>query len=162
MTPPRNTGKAFEQVLTEICGHYASRGLLRVKKVDPPTKTFGRGQIIHLPNPFLDFVGCWTARAGRAVFFEAKSVTNKPHLAFGSGGLSDTQIESLRQWHAAGAVAFVLWERSGEVRLVTWPQIGDALKLGRRHLVWEDCYAVPQGKGYLIHDFLQVMEQLWA
>lgn len=163
LAPSRNDGKSFEALVATICGHYAARGILRARKVDPPTKTFGKGKIIHLENPFLDFVGTWTERSGRALFFECKS-TSSHRLPFGAGGITDNQTESLRQWAYAGAVAFVLWEYKGLVKLIPQTVLGLALAKGARSIMWEaeeQGTQVLPGLGFIMYDFAAVMRNLW-
>lgn len=154
-----NTGKPFEEELTTILTQYGTRGLLRLKKVEPPMRFAGR-RIILLPNPFLDFCGSWTERGGRAVFMEAKS-TSKNTLPVGKSGLTDSQVDSLRHWHNAGAVTFVLWKFDEVVRFIAWPWIEPVLK-NRKHIKLEDCVEVGPGSEYGVkYDFIRTMRQLW-
>lgn len=154
-----NNGKAFEKALERTIIQYQSRGIMRLKKVDPPTKSFGGGRIIHLENPFLDYVGCWTGRGGRAIFIEAKS-TKKPTLAMGSSGISDKQLDALRHWSNAGAAAFLLWQYNQLCLFVSAQSV--ALRFTeRKHLKLEDGIPVPQGIGNVIHDFLPAMLKTW-
>jgi hypothetical protein len=145
---------------------------MRLRKVDPPTRVIGSGafrRIIFQMNPFLDFCGAWTERDGRAVFVETKS-TSEPKLTVNtSGGLTVTQVESLRHWHNAGAVAFVLWEYRGEVALLPAAMIiehvkqivaGTAFKYIDRATVYPH-WMVPKGLGFITFDFRQVMAAVW-
>lgn len=150
-----NTGKPFEEELATILTKYGARGQLRLKKVEPPMRFAGR-RIILLPNPFLDFCGSWVERGGRAVFMEAKS-TSKNTLPMGKSGLTDTQLDALRHWHNAGAVAFVLWKYDGVVRFIAWPWIE---KLKRKHIKIEDCFDVRPGHD-VDSDFRAVMLRIW-
>jgi len=162
-----NNGKTFESRILAISKLYEEQHLLRLRKVEAPTLTLGRKpstRTIYLENPFLDFVGTWTAREGRAVFIECKSTSDKArrNLSLGKGGLSDNQIAALESWTRAGAVAFVLWECCGEVRLVTNWIIQKALQSEKRHIAWADAYPVEQGKGFIFYDFLLAMERIWG
>src|SRR4051812_39497067 len=74
-----NTGKAFEKELERTCGAYNSQRIARLQKVDPPVRIIRymdkeKGKlverIIFLQNPFLDIMGCWTARGGRTILVE--------------------------------------------------------------------------------------------
>jgi penicillin-binding protein-related factor A (putative recombinase) len=151
----RNNGKAFEEALTRTCEYYESRRLMRVRKVDPPTIVV-KGKVIMLKNPFLDFVGTWTECNGRAIMFEAKS-TSKPVLPFGSSGVSDAQLEAMRQWQAAGAIVFVLWQHGDMTRLLTWKTFNCAetgvIDKPRKHIKLTDGWIVRQGDGFALHDF---------
>jgi penicillin-binding protein-related factor A (putative recombinase) len=166
----RNAGHVFEDDIERVAAQYQFHKHLRVKKVDPPSKVLrppGRGPIvIFLDNPFLDFCGTWTERGGRAVFFEAKSTT-EPRLAInvqkGASGLKETQVDAMRHWRSAGAVTFLLWQHAGEVRLVCIEEITNTLNMGVKSLKWGACdsYPCPQGTGFVLFDFLQIMRKIW-
>mgnify|MGYP001604299036 CR=1 FL=1 len=153
-----NTGKPFEHALEKIAAQYASRGLLSLRKVDPPLRYVG-ASIVHMANPFTDFIGCWSERGGRALFVEAKS-TREPKLPVGKSGLTSAQIDAMHCWSAAGAAAFLLWECRGEVRLWSEAMIVDQTQ-NIRHLPYGFGLYVPAGQGWVLHDFLFVMRQLW-
>ncbi len=153
-----NDGRPFQTLLESILTQYQSAGLLRMKKVEPPTRIV-RGRILFLANPWLDYLGCWTERGGRMVTFEAKS-TREPRLPLWSNGVTEKQIDTLRLWDHAGAVAFVLWEFGGDVRLVRYSEIARVLA-ERKHLKLDDALIVPRGDKWIVHDFLKVMERLW-
>jgi penicillin-binding protein-related factor A (putative recombinase) len=169
-TNRHNTGLAFQEAIYRTAAEYQHDGVLRLRKVDPPTRVVGGGanrRIIFQPNPFLDFVGCWTERRGRAVFIEAKS-TSEPKLPFdSSSGVTTSQLDSLRHWHNAGAVAFVLWEHAGKTRMLTAPYVAqyrDAARAGDgfKHVKWEDAGPdIPQGKGFRLVDFIHEMRARW-
>lgn len=169
-TNRHNTGIAFQQSIEKTANWYQSKGLLRIKKVDPPMRVMGGGpskRIIFLPNPFLDFVGVWTERGGRAVFVEAKS-TADPKLKFDSdSGVTETQMDSLRNWHNAGAVSFVLWECGGKVRMVTGSYLAQCRDVARagagfKYVDWEAVGPdIPQGVGFALVDFLPEMRARW-
>jgi penicillin-binding protein-related factor A (putative recombinase) len=157
--PFRNDGRPLEKEIETICMQYQSKGLLRMKKVEPPCRIVGR-RVIFLANPFLDFIGAWTERNGRLVVFEVKS-TRDATLQIGSRGLSDKQVDALRLWHAAGAVTFVLirWEILGRVDLIPWRWIKTILD-DRSHIRQEDCVKLNPGIGYVTWDFLGAMREL--
>jgi hypothetical protein len=106
----RGRGKRFEQEIADAALSYERARLLILRKVDPPTRIVGRGRIVFLANPFLDFVGVWIEREGKAVFLEAKE-TSSGQLGLGqkTNGVTAPQLRSLRVWHHAGAVSAVLW-----------------------------------------------------
>lgn len=162
-----NTGKGFEGMVETILLQYQCRGLLRVKKVDPPTRVVGSGafrKVIFLANPFLDFAGTWTERGGRAVFFECKSTTEQRLAVGSSSGVTQDQCDALCHWQNAGAVTFVLWEVKplGKVFFATPVMLAAALeKSGRKSITPADCEPVPQGVGHVFFDFLKLMHKHW-
>jgi penicillin-binding protein-related factor A (putative recombinase) len=159
-----NDGRAFQEEIELTCGAYNLAGIATIKKVDPPTRIVGSKEdrrVIFLPNPFLDYVGAWTARHSRAIFFEAKS-TSEPRLKLGSGGLTDSQINALGSWRLAAAATFVLWQHAGEVRLFTVEAIRWATSRGDRSLAFANGAPVRQGSATIIWDFLPVAAaQFW-
>lgn len=153
------TGKPFEAEVERVLGHYRSRGVMRVCKIDPPTVIRGK-LVIQKENPFLDYVGVWTACGNRSLMIEAKS-TKEPHLPFGNGGLSENQQDAMRHWHHAGAVVFVLWRHAETTALVTWPHVETVIRTGRRSLPWPTGYLLEQGEGFELFDFATVMRFQW-
>ena len=140
-TNRRNDGRVFENALEAIFTRYASEGVLRLKKCEPPLRVMGGGgfrKVVFLKNPFLDFIGLWSERAGRFVALEAKS-TSKPRLPINSkGGITPDQVDALRYWTKAGGVAVVLWEYRGAVRLVLPGFVVKLADAGGKSLKWED------------------------
>lgn len=169
-TNRRNTGIPFQTKIDSTAKQYQAARWLRLRKVDPPTRVLGGGgsrRIIFQPNPFLDFVGCWTERHGRMVVIECKS-TSKPKLLFdSSSGVTSKQLDNLRNWHNAGAVAFVLWEFDGKVRMVTGVYLAQCRDAARRgdsfkYVDWENVGPdIPQGAAYTLVDFLPEMRERW-
>jgi hypothetical protein len=159
-----NDGRGFEQTLERICGVYAERGLARFCKTEPPTRTFGTGfnrKVIYLPNPFLDYAGCITSMGNRAAFFEAKS-TGEPTLPCGDkGSFSQSQRDAMADWRQAGAASWLLWEYRGACRIFFHAMIQAGLS-ERKSLVWDDGIDVPQGTGYLLHDFMPLLKRYEA
>lgn len=148
-----NNGKAFEAIIESINLQYQRQGLMRLKKVDPPTRII-RGQVLFLENPFLDYAGVCTVENGRAVFVEAKS-TSYPRLPIGGhGGLSDKQIAALDMWETAGALVGVLWFHEEEMRFVTRSMAHDVLASPAASLKWTAAEVIPKGHGFVIHDYL--------
>jgi len=152
-----NTGKAFEKLIEAIAVQYASKKLLRLRKVDPPVRYAG-GRMIPMENPFTDYVGVWTERDGRAVFIEAKS-TRDPVLPLSH--LTDKQVAAMHAWRVAGAAVLLLWECGGVVRFWTEPMISDQT-IHKRHLKFNDGFIVPTGMGWVTHDFLESMREIWT
>jgi penicillin-binding protein-related factor A (putative recombinase) len=157
----KNTGKAFERELELTVGAYQTRRIATLRKVDPPSRVVGGGftrKVIFLPNPFLDFVGVWTAQGGRAVFVEAKS-TSVPRLAFnGDGGLTGAQWASMRTWTLSGAVAGLVWKYADRAVVFTPAMLEDAVARSAKSIRFESGRPIARGDGLLIWDFLSVLE----
>lgn len=153
----RNSGHQFETDLLADCAQYQKAGVMRLKKVDNPIKTFGK-RVIHLKNPFLDFVGSWTERSGRMICIEAKA-SKGPKLPLGSK-LTTAQQDNLRLWERAGAVSFLIWNYGSECRIWTVAMIEEEAK-HRKHLKFENGIKVPVGDGFLRWDFRKVMLRVW-
>lgn len=166
MTAGGTPGHAFERRIELICDHYRNCGIADIRKVDPPTKTFGSGRatkVVHMANPWLDFTGCWKAQGGRMIQIEAKS-TEEPVLRIlkaggGGGGISYNQQMNARRWADAGAAVAFLWHWRGDVRIVT-PTMVEAQLTERMSLRWIDAHPVPAGTGFCFHDFLACMANL--
>jgi len=137
-----NDGRAFEDALESIFECYAAAGVMRVRKVEPPTRIVGTGaqrKVIFLANPFLDFVGTWTQRKGAMLNIEAKS-TSEPRLPINrAGGVSESQVRAIREWSLAGAYAVVFWEWEQGLKIITPAEISTAVNTGRASLKWGDC-----------------------
>jgi penicillin-binding protein-related factor A (putative recombinase) len=152
----RNDGRRFEELFRGVADQYQHHRLLRLEKCDAPTKVLGvrpNVKVIFQENPFADWVGSWTERGGRALVLETKS-TLEDKLTLG-GKLSDNQIEWLGRWHAAGAVTGVVWEANFLVGFLPLGRIMDVVKSGRRHIKFAEADPVPQGKGWVLFDFIQ-------
>ncbi len=158
-----NQGSGFEDSLARVCEVYKLKGILELEKVEPPVRVVGTGfkrKVIFMPNPFLDYVGAWRSRGGRALFLEAKS-TREPKLPFGAGGLTDKQIDALERWHSAGAAVGLLWEHLGHVRFVPLMAIQAQRDSSTRHLKWGNATPVPAGMGFLFWDFEPVLARYY-
>lgn len=154
-------GKWLQDEIARISDDYERRGLARIKKVDPPLRIIGnpfkgKGRVIPLTNPFLDFMGTWTARAGRTIVIEAKS-TQEPKLPFGKGGLDADQWRSIQEWRQAGAAVAVLWGLKGVIRYVPYEAIRSVMQQGVKHIKWECATEIPAGMGFCTCDFLHVL-----
>lgn len=146
-----NTGKSFEAELAIHFRVLESRRILRLRKVDPPTRILGGGRkVITLANPFLDYVGVWTAGGGRAIFLEAKSTAEHRLPINRSGGVTEAQFEALQAWDSAGGVAAVLWRYGARTTLWSAEEILSAANLGAKSLQFEHGTPVD-----LSGDFLQ-------
>ena len=162
----KNTGTEFEAHVALVCDCYRAQGRADITKVEPPIKTLfigpGKTKVIHLENPYLDFIGAWTERGGRALHIEAKT-TQAPRLAVGAdNGISADQIANLKRWHNAGAAVGVLWEHAGQVRFVTLTAIDHAREIEERASVqWSKAYPIPQGEGFVSFDFLAILAVLY-
>jgi len=146
-----NDGRRFEGMVASTAVQYHYRKILRLEKVDPPTRIAG-GRIIFLENPFADFTGGWTERGGRSIMLEVKS-TSDDKLPIG-GKLTDKQIAWLERWHHAGAAVGVLWEAAGAVGFLPIGRIVAVVKSGRRHLKFSEADPVAQGTGMILVDFV--------
>ena len=164
-----NTGKDFENRVSEIAKLYEAQGKAVLRKCDPPSRTINvNGRVITtlLKNPFPDFVGVWTTAGGRALFIEAKS-TKHPRLAImcKSGGLTVQQTSALSCWHDAGAAVGVVWEHDLEWRFVSVPQIKKTLLMKRgtqprKSIRWDEAEPIPSN-GVVYMDFLENLGRLY-
>lgn len=153
-----NDGKAFEKELEKVFAEYQFRGIMRLAKVDPPTRIIGPGRIVYLENPFLDYCGSWTKRGGRAIFIEAKS-TKQDKMSVGKeSGLRSQQWEQMRHWNRAGAVVFMLWKCGDGVALFTPEGIQSILDEKSRINIEDGQWLWP-GKGNAIWDIERAMEE---
>lgn len=158
-----NDGRSFQKEIERTCGGYQSRRAATIRKVDPPTRLIGTGanrKVIFLANPFLDFVGTWTARHGRAIVLECKS-TQTHRLPFRrSGGLTDEQLGTIKTWRHAGAAVALLWRWNERVALFTPEQLVAFEAAAVKSLLHESGVLVPRGEGNVVWDFLAVLERL--
>lgn len=165
-----NPGKDFESALAKQFAIYEVRKLARVCKCDPPSamRCIGPGQFrpVLLANPFLDFVGTWTARNGRMLCLEAKTTREARLPCPADNGLKAEQIAHLREWAAAGAMVAVLWEYrtedSADIRIVTLDIIDRTAAKGRASIAWDDAISIPPGLPHecITTDFLTALNQL--
>lgn len=160
-------GRGFEDEVEATLRCYSSDGFLRCKKVEPPMRIFG-GRTIFLANPFLDFIGAWSERGGRLVCFECKATRECKLGVGGSGGLNERQLDAMRLWDAAGAVAFLLWRHPAKDGMVALPSEVELWPcramddLPAKHICAGEGITVGQGTGFRTVDFLPVMRKLWT
>ena len=156
----KNDGRAFQEELRLTAGAYAARGIATLEKVDPPTRIFGRGgdqKMLYMTNPFLDFVGIWSARGGRLLMVEAKS-TQDPRLQFNGGGnFTEKQWNAMKRWRVAGAACALLWQHAGRVSLFPPEALLIAETAGARSILHGEGWRVPRGEGAIVWDFLPVL-----
>lgn len=158
-TNNKNDGRRFQNLVQQIADQYARQHILRLHKCDPPTRNFG-GRIIYQANPFPDFIGVLTAGRGRMIALEVKSTTDRRlELGREKHGVTRKQCELLKDWHAAGAIGGVLWERPGGVELIPTANLLAAYMTPLKSLEAGSSYgiAVPGGLGFVIHDFARVL-----
>ncbi len=130
----------FESRVVRQCTGYLRDGRAKIHKVDPPTKVLGRGRIIFLANPFLDFIG---VASGRMFMFEAKR-TERPYLPLGGRGLAKKQINDLLAWRAADAITGILWEHDAVVRWISGYVMMTRIEENAKHLKPDDGIEIPQ------------------
>lgn len=157
----KNDGRSFQKEIETTVGGYLSRRIAMLRKVDPPTRLVGTGlqrKVIFMANPFLDFVGTWTARGGRALFVECKS-TQTHRLPFNSsGGLTATQWVTMKSWTLAGAVCCLVWKWNNRVVLFTPDYLKFAEARADKSLKHGNGIQVPSGQGNLTWDFLKAYD----
>jgi hypothetical protein len=159
-----NTGKPFEKLLEKTFAAYQALGVMSIEHVDPPTRSVrcgGQWKVIWQPNPFVDYLGTWTARGGRMLCLEAKS-TDQDVLdinSYKSNGVTIKQWESIKRWSNAGAACGILWQCPAGIRLVSVGTASDLVARGERCRV-ENSWAIPQGKGWLLADFAPILAQI--
>ena len=148
---PRRTnagrdGREWEWLVAEAAARYERDGVLRLRKVTPPARVVGGGKdrkVVFLDNPFLDFVGVWSARGGRALLCECKD-TSGDRLRLGDGGLTDKQADALWQWHRSGAAAFVLWRAHSGVCLIPAWEVAASASGGAKSVEFPCGFVVAQ------------------
>jgi hypothetical protein len=158
-----NTGKALEARIMTAVNIYGRRELLLMRKVDPPsfTRYVGGKTVTTLTqNPFLDFVGTWTERSGRALFIEAKS-TAEPRLPFGGDAcVTIQQMEALRSWSHAGAAVGIIWEHQLFHAFVSLDDLHNAAGRGRKSLDWDSAAKISEGDQCIVN-FLPALRALY-
>jgi penicillin-binding protein-related factor A (putative recombinase) len=156
-TNAKNTGRSFEREMELTCTGYEQARIATISKVAPPTRTVGGGRnmrAIYLSNPFLDFIGIWTAKGERPLMIEAKS-TSKHLLPIGAdGGLTANQCVAMERWEQAGAIVVLVWQFNHQVVAIRSPQ--RKIPHPARSLRFEDFkdQLVERGHGYIVWDFL--------
>lgn len=159
-------GQSFERQIQLVCDAYRAQGRADIRKVDPPTKTFGFGgntKTILLANPWLDFMGCWTENCGRTIMLEAKA-TSEPRLSLlaagqRGGGISHNQLTTAKTWAKAGAAVAFLWHHESRVKIVT-PAMVEAATACRKSIRWCDAHSCHAGTGFVFFDFLSLLQPI--
>lgn len=158
-----NTGKSFETRLQTTFDAYRNLRVMDVRKVEPPCKIVGTGRfrkVIFLENPFLDFTGVWTERSGRSLHFEAKSTAGNSLSVGKTGGVTARQMDALRDWTNAGAIAGVLWECPAGVFYCGAGRANE-IAIGRCALKPEFCHKLEAGKGYILYNIWKVLHEIY-
>jgi penicillin-binding protein-related factor A (putative recombinase) len=154
----RDNGSAAENLILSHCEAYLVQGRAKLEKVDPPTKVVnfgGKPKVIYQKNPFLDLVGTWTEKQGRALFLEVKSTTSKRLPISRDNGLTKVQIKHLREWRDAGAITALLWVHDGALKVISTETIDFAESCGNPSIPWSDFPLCRAGNSpFLRFDFL--------
>lgn len=165
----RNDGRAAEELVQRIVTVYKRNRILNLEKVEPPCRILylpgGRQRVIWLKNPHLDFHGAWTRHGGRMLAIEVKS-TLEPRLPInGNSGLTETQVDAMRNWSSYGAVVALLWFVGGvdELWIVPYGSIVSAIKCGQKSIRPTENHMVlcGRGRGNVVFDFERTLNQLW-
>lgn len=164
-TNRNNDGRNFQSELAATFAAYQSQKIATIEKTDPPVAVLWqfdkqegkkKQRVIFKVNPFVDYVGVWSARNGRALFIEAKS-TSKHRLALNrDGGITEEQIASLFRWRRAGAAVCVVWRFEIKACLFTPEMLQAAIGAGAKSLLFSDGLPVANVGG--LWDFLPVLE----
>jgi hypothetical protein len=148
-----NDGRRFEDLFAGVNTQYNYKRVLKLEKVDPPTRIVGPGRIIFLASCFSDYVGTWSERQGRALFIEAKSTVGDMLPIRDDSNLKNKQIDDLIMWHGCGAAVGVVWESNFRVGFLPIGTIDAIRKSGRKYIDFREADPVPQGKGMILFDF---------
>lgn len=160
----KNNGTTFEMILETQHQAYAVQGRAKIEKLSQPVKVFGppgRQRVVHLPNPFLDFTGCWMEHGNRSIHIEAKTTVPARLPIYNDTGIKTTQMEALHAWNKAGAAVGVLWFHEGATRLLTLAQIEAARAEGRGSVRWERAYPLYQTGELVFWDYLTALKALY-
>lgn len=166
-----NTGKVFEKEIETTAAGYHNRRIAVLRKVDPPVRLIyyfdkttqtKKTRTIFMANPFLDFVGIWSARGGRMLLVEAKSTATHRLPLNRDGGLTKEQVATIKTWRIAGAAVCVVWQWAGKVCLWTPEMLRAAEDQGDKSLEFEAGLSVERGEGNVVWDFLPVLaKSIW-
>lgn len=160
----KNNGTTFEMILETQHEAYAVQGRAKLEKLSQPVKVFGspgRQRVVHLPNPFLDFTGCWMEAGNRSLHIEAKSTVQPRLPIYNDTGIKTTQMDALHAWHRAGAAVGVLWFHAGTTRLLSLSQIEAARAEGKGSVRWEKAYTLYQTTDLIFWDYLTALRALY-
>lgn len=140
-------GREWEETISATALEYERNGVLRMRKVSPPSRVVGgKGdrKVIFMTNDFLDFVGSWMQRGGRALFLEAKQ-THEDRLPLARpGGLTEQQVRALRDWTLASAATGVLWRCPSGVFFIPYRDVAMRVTELRKALLPEHCIRVEE------------------
>jgi len=139
-----NSGKALENLIEQEAKRYEAKGVMILRKADPPSFTRninGVAVTMLTSNPFPDFVG---VMEGRMLCIEAKS-TKEDRLAFGKSGIRSKQLDDLRQWRKFGAVCGIIWQNPLGYHWITLDNIDEQAKVGKKSV--KSCHAIKIPKG---------------
>jgi hypothetical protein len=154
----RDNGNEAESLILGLCDEYRAQGRANLKKVDPPSKVVykgGKPTIIYQANPFLDLVGPWTEKGGRACFLEVKSTAGQRLPIARPNGVTVKQLEALREWRESAAVTGVLWVHANDLKVITLETIEFAEGCGHASIPWRDFPLCRRGASPLLRfDFL--------
>lgn len=167
-TPPartnaKNDGRRFQEEMKASAAGYLAQGVARLEKVDPPVKIIWpidkrtgvkTQRVIFMENPFVDYIGCFTTRAGQMLAIEAKSTSNHRLPFKRDGGLTETQWNAMKAWTQAGAVVGLVWQYNGNVRAFTLGMIEAWEEEGVKSLTHESGRIVLPGVAGVRWDFL--------
>lgn|SRR3990167_3700370 len=121
-----NTGKGFEDAIEFQCILYEKQGTAKIHRTAIPSRYVYNGKVLALrpipdrgneerPNPWLDFAGVISG-SGQSILIECKDVARN-HLPVNiKGGITATEVQSIKEWLAADAMVLLLWFRNGECR----------------------------------------------
>ena len=155
-----NDGRGFQDRIVRTASAYRALKVLKLEKVDPPTRIIPGNKILFMENPWPDFVGVF--HDGRMLAIEAKS-TADGRLPFDvkSGGVTSKQARLLIDWGRMGAISGILWECAGtRCCWVPWILVEDALNSGKRSFDFDvqfGLFPVLAGKGLIEWDFACVV-----
>lgn len=167
-----NDGRRWQETVAATAADYERRRVLCLEKTDPAVRIVGGKEdrrVIFKKSRLVDFVGCHTARGGRAIFLEAKC-TSEERLPLGRpGGLTAAQVSTLRAWALGGAMAALLWRTPAGAWLCPYRDILRAALDGRKSLLPAHCMRVelvgavrlPDGSQAERPDFAPVLERAY-
>ncbi len=168
-----NDGRSFQKEIEASVAAYREQGIASLEKADPPVVVIWpfdpvtkmkKQRVIFKKNPWLDFVGVWTSRNGRALFVEAKSTSSHRLPINRHGGLTDEQVTALFRWRRAGAAVCVVWRFEDNVVVFTPEMLQAATVAGAKSLVFEEGLPASVIAGVVRKwDFLPVLETaIWG
>lgn len=168
-TPMGNRGAAFEMLLQFTNDYYKLKGLAVIEKRSTPvkvTKSSGTRVLAgyYEKKSTVDYDGVYK---GRALFFEAKSITDLDR--FDLKRVEEHQYDHLSLCYEQGAICFVLVEfvRQRKTYLLPFTALrayrSHAEQGGRKSMTLDnfeiDAYEVRQGRCPL--DYLVVVDRVW-